>query len=61
MLTVFCSPSRYTQGSNSTLSLGKEMATVGLAGPVLIVAGNSAIRLLSDTWRVSLGEAGFAW
>jgi glycerol dehydrogenase len=61
MLTVFCSPSRYTQGGNSTLSLGKEMATLGLAGPALIVAGNSAIRLLSDTWRVSLGEAGFAW
>ncbi|HEY7387222.1 MAG TPA: glycerol dehydrogenase [Bryobacteraceae bacterium] len=61
MLTVFCSPSRYTQGSNATLSLGKEMATLGLAGPVLILAGNSAIRLLSDTWRLSLGEAGFAW
>jgi glycerol dehydrogenase len=61
MLTVFCSPSRYTQGSNSTLSLGKEMATLGLTGPVLIVAGNSAIRLLSETWRRSLGEAGFAW
>ena len=44
MLTVFCSPSRYTQGSNATLSLGKEMATLGLAGPALIVAGKSAIR-----------------
>jgi glycerol dehydrogenase len=61
MITVFCSPSRYTQGSNSTLALGKEMATLGLAGPVLIVAGNNAIRLLSDTWRLSLGETGFAW
>jgi glycerol dehydrogenase len=61
MLTVFCSPSRYTQGRNATLSLGKEMLTLGLAGPVLVVAGNSAIRLLSETWRLSLGEAGFAW
>jgi glycerol dehydrogenase len=61
MLKVFCSPSRYTQGSNSTLSLGKEMATLGLAGPALILASNSAIRLLSDSWRLSLGEAGFAW
>jgi glycerol dehydrogenase len=61
MLTVFCSPSRYTQGRNATLSLGKEMATLGLSGPALIVAGNSAIRFLSETWRLSLGEAGFAW
>lgn len=61
MHTVFCSPSRYTQGSNSTLSLGKEMATLGLGGPVLVVAGNSAITLLSETWRLSLGEAGFAF
>jgi glycerol dehydrogenase len=61
MLTVFCSPSRYTQGRNATLSLGKEMLTLGLSGPALIVAGNSAIRLLSETWRLSLGEAGFTW
>ena len=61
MHTVFCSPSRYTQGSNSTISLGKEMATLGLGGPALIVAGNSAITLLSETWRLSLGEAGFAY
>jgi glycerol dehydrogenase len=60
MLTVFCSPSRYTQGANSTRSLGKEMATLGLAGPALIVAGKAAIRFLSETWRVSLEDAGFA-
>ena len=59
MLTVFCSPSRYTQGRNATLSLGKEMLTLGLRGPALIVAGNSAIRLLSDTWRLSLGDFPF--
>src|SRR5215472_16499753 len=61
MLTVFCSPSRYTQGANSTLSLGKEMATLGLAGPALIVAGKTAISFLSETWRLSLEGAGFAY
>ena len=61
MLTVFCSPSRYTQGSNATLSLGREMAVLGLTGPALILAGNSAIAALSDTWRQSLGEAGMEY
>jgi glycerol dehydrogenase len=61
MLKVFCSPSRYTQGSNSTFSLGKEMATLGLAGPAFIVAGKTAIAVLSDTWRLSLENAGFAY
>lgn len=61
MLTVFCSPRRYTQGANSTLSLGKEMATLGLPGPALIVAGKTAIAVLSSTWRLSLDEAGFAY
>ena len=61
MLTVFCSPSRYTQGKNATLSLGREMAGLGLAGPALIVAGNTAISLLSDTWQRSLGEAAIAY
>ena len=61
MLTVFCSPSRYTQGANSTLSLGKEMATLGLAGPALIVAGTHAISFPSETWRLSLEDAGFSY
>ena len=61
MLTVFCSPSRYTQGVNSTLSLGKEMATIGLAGPALIVAGKTAIAALSDTWRRSLEDEGVVY
>jgi glycerol dehydrogenase len=61
MLTVFCSPSRYTQGSNSTLSLGREMVTLGLAGPALIVAGKTAIAVLSDTWRHSFEDAGLAY
>src|SRR5271166_116077 len=58
MLSVFCSPSRYTQGKNATASLGKEMAALGLKGPVLIVGGRSAIRLLSSVWPVALKEAG---
>ena len=61
MLTVFCSPSRYTQGRNATLRLGAEMATVGLAGPVLIVAGKTAIGELSETWRRSLEDARFSY
>ena len=46
MLSVFCSPSRYTQGKNATASLGQEMVGLGLRGPALVVAGRSAIRLL---------------
>ena len=41
MLSVFSSPSRYTQGKNATASLGQEMAALGLRGPALIVAGHS--------------------
>ncbi|MBL8793722.1 MAG: glycerol dehydrogenase [Planctomycetia bacterium] len=61
MLSVFCSPSRYTQGKNASAALGQEMKGLGLQGPVLIVAGRSAIRLLADTWKQSLGEAGLAY
>src|SRR5713101_374955 len=61
MLSVFCCPSRYTQGKNATASLGPEMARLGLEGPALIVAGRSAISLLSETWRCSLSEAGISY
>src|SRR5262245_28539560 len=61
MLSVFCSPSRYTQGKNATASLGHEMSSLGLEGPALIVAGRSAIALLSDTWRNSFGEVGMSY
>ena len=57
MLSVFSSPSRYTQGKDATAQLGEEMKNLGLGGPALIVAGNSAIRLLSDTWTRALGAA----
>src|SRR6478736_3523134 len=61
MLTVFCSPSRYTQGKNATAVLGAEMAGLGLSGPVLIVGGRSPIRLLSDKWKRTFAEAGMAY
>jgi glycerol dehydrogenase len=57
MLSVFCSPSRYTQGKNATAALGREMAGLGLRGPALIVAGRSAVRLLADTWQQTFREA----
>jgi hypothetical protein len=58
MLSVFCPPSRYTQGKNANASLGREMLGLGLRGPVLVVAGRSASRLLSSTWQATFGEAG---
>ena len=47
MLTVFSSPSRYTQGRDATASLGAEMKATGLAGPALVVAGPTVIGLLA--------------
>ena len=61
MLSVFCSPSRYTQGKNATDALGVEMSGLGLHGPALIVGGRSPIRLLSETWKHTLSEAGIAY
>src|ERR1700730_10250869 len=61
MLAIFCSPARYTQGKNATSSLGQEMATLGMEGPALIVAGRSARSLLSEKWRTSLGEVGITY
>jgi glycerol dehydrogenase len=57
-LTVFCSPSRYTQGKGATAALGREMAALGLEGPALIIAGKTVIGRLLETWKASLGEAG---
>ncbi len=61
MLSVFCSPSRYTQGRNATRFLGQEMAALGLEGPALMVAGRTAIRLLSDSWKLSMADANIAY
>ena len=48
VISVFSSPSRYTQGKHATHELGNEMKTLGLAGPALIIAGRSAVKLLSE-------------
>lgn len=61
MLSVFSAPSRYTQGKHATAALGKEMQALGLDGPALVIAGRSAVKLLSDTWRDSLGAAGIGF
>jgi glycerol dehydrogenase len=61
MLSVFCAPSRYTQGPDATAALGREIVNLGLEGPALIVAGRSAVTLLADVWKHSLGEAGVAY
>jgi glycerol dehydrogenase len=58
MLKVFCAPARYTQGPHATEQLGAEIRNLGLDGPAIIVAGRSAIRLLSDTWATTFAEAG---
>jgi glycerol dehydrogenase len=60
MLIVFCSPTRYTQGPHATAQLGSEIRNLGLDGPAFIVAGNSAIRLLSDTWKKTFADAGMS-
>jgi glycerol dehydrogenase len=57
-LKVFCAPSRYTQGPYATEKLGAEMRALGLEGPALIVAGRSAIRLLSEPWARTFNEVG---
>jgi glycerol dehydrogenase len=58
MLSVFCSPSRYTQGKGATAALGREMVALGLEGPALIIAGKTVIGRLAGTWKLSLDEAG---
>lgn len=61
MLKVFCAPTRYTQGPDATAQLGSEICNLGLNGPVLIVAGRSAIRLLSEAWAKTFAEAGMRY
>lgn len=57
MLSVFSSPGHYVQGRDATESLGAELTRLGIGGPVLIVAGASAQRLLAGAWHRSLTEA----
>ncbi len=61
MLSVFCSPSRYTQGRNATTELGPEMKTIGLESPAFLVASKSVIGLLEPVWRETLSSAGYAY
>ena len=58
MLSIFCSPSRYTQGRGATAALGCEMAALGLAGPALLIASKTVIARLATTWKSSLNEVG---
>ncbi|WP_067468003.1 glycerol dehydrogenase [Nocardia amamiensis] len=61
MLSVFSSPGHYVQGRDATAALGAEMARLGIGGPVLIVSGGSAFRLLAGTWERSLTDAKIAY
>ena len=60
MLSVFCSPSRYTQGKGATAALGREMTALGLEGPVLFIAGKTAINRLSDSLEIEPRRSGDA-
>jgi glycerol dehydrogenase len=60
MLKVFCSPARYTQGPHATKHLGTEIRNLGLGGPAILIAGRSAIRLLSETWAKTFAEVGMS-
>ncbi len=61
MLSVFSSPGHYVQGRDATAALGSELTRLGIDGPVLIVAGGSARRLLNDSWEHSLTDAKIAY
>lgn len=59
MLSIFCAPARYVQGRNATLELGREMKKLGLDGPVMLITGTHAQRLLAATWEKAFKEAGY--
>ncbi|MEV6277942.1 glycerol dehydrogenase [Nocardia sp. NPDC051832] len=61
MLSVFSAPGHYVQGRDATAALGSELERLGIAGPVLIVAGNSAFGLLAAKWDQSLTDAKIAY
>jgi len=56
---VFCAPLRYVQGPGVTRRLAAEMRAVGLTGPVLVVAGTSAVAKLAPEWAAAFAEAGW--
>lgn len=57
MHQVFCSPARYVQGRDATLSLGSEMDKLGIGGKALILSSASANKLLSSIWKESFANA----
>ncbi|MEU4342335.1 glycerol dehydrogenase [Nocardia sp. NPDC023852] len=61
MLSVFSAPGHYVQGRDATAALGAEMTRLGIGGPVLIVAGTSAFRILATMWERSLTDAKIAY
>jgi glycerol dehydrogenase len=61
MISVFCAPSRYTQGKNATRQLGLEMKGLGLEGPVFLLAGRTAGALLAPIWKETFAEVGFEY
>lgn len=61
MISVFCAPSRYTQGKHATRRLGREMKGLGLEGPVFVLAGRSAAALLAPAWTETFAESGFGY
>ncbi|WP_194815832.1 glycerol dehydrogenase [Nocardia sp. XZ_19_385] len=61
MLSVFSAPGHYVQGRDATAALGSELERLGISGPLLIVAGKSAFRLLAEKWDQSLTGAKIAY
>jgi len=56
---VFCAPLRYVQGPGVSGQIAAQMRAVGLSGPVLVVAGNSAIARLAPGWAAAFAAAGW--
>ena len=52
---LFTGPVHAGQGGDRRA--GREMAALGLEGPVLIIAGKTVIGRLAETWKSSLDEA----
>lgn len=59
MPLVFCSPLRYVQGADTTPRIAEEMQAVGLSGPVLVVAGATAVERLAPAWATAFAAAGW--
>lgn len=60
VVSIFVPQSLHAR-KNATQMLGQEMATLGLQGPALIMAGKTAVKMLAETWRETLGNAGISY